>query len=187
MMHQLRDRLTYSNVMATVAVFVALGGTSYAAITLPRNSVGANQIRSNAVRASEVRDRSLATRDLSVAARNFLKGQRGPRGLTGPPGPAGTTRVVNERGETVTTNLSVTHVANSEGTIGPESVTSLTAQCPSSTRVLGGGMRVDSGSDVSMRESYPNLNNTAWTARVGNDHVSEVGRYTVFAICAPTS
>jgi hypothetical protein len=50
MMHQLKGRLTYSNVMATVAVFVALGGTSYAAIKLPKNSVGSTQIKSSAVR-----------------------------------------------------------------------------------------------------------------------------------------
>ena len=50
----MRQHLTYANVMATVAVFIALGGTSYA-LTLPRNSVGASQIRENAVGASELR------------------------------------------------------------------------------------------------------------------------------------
>ena len=35
-----RPRVTYANVMATIAVFVALGGASYAAIAVPRNSVG---------------------------------------------------------------------------------------------------------------------------------------------------
>ena len=44
---------TYANVMATVAVFIALGGTSYA-LTLPRNSVGAAQIRARAVRCVRV-------------------------------------------------------------------------------------------------------------------------------------
>jgi hypothetical protein len=48
--------------MATVAVFVALGGTSYAAIKLPRNSVGGSQIRTAAVTSSEVKDRSLGVR-----------------------------------------------------------------------------------------------------------------------------
>src|SRR5215217_3881452 len=95
MLRSLRDRLTYSNVMATVAVFVALGGTSYAAITLPRNSVGTNQIRSNAVSSSKVKNRSLAARDLSVAARNFLRGQRGPRGERGPQGPRGEVTTVD--------------------------------------------------------------------------------------------
>ena len=81
-----RQHLTYANVMATVAVFIALGGTSYA-LTLPRNSVGPSQIRSNAVGASELRrgavtsteikDRALRVRDLTRSARRSLRGARG--------------------------------------------------------------------------------------------------------------
>jgi hypothetical protein len=44
MLSALRARLTYANVMATVAVFVALGGSSYAAITLNKNSVKSRHI-----------------------------------------------------------------------------------------------------------------------------------------------
>jgi len=43
------DRLTYANVIATLALFVSLGGVSYAAITLPPDSVGKSQIRAGAV------------------------------------------------------------------------------------------------------------------------------------------
>ena len=48
-MRALRDKLTYANVIATVALFVALGGSSYAALTLPQNSVDAKQIKRGAV------------------------------------------------------------------------------------------------------------------------------------------
>lgn len=44
-----RQHLTYANVMATVAVFLALGGGAYAAIKLPKNSVGTKQIKNAAV------------------------------------------------------------------------------------------------------------------------------------------
>jgi hypothetical protein len=42
-----RSKLTYANVMATVAVFLVLaGGTAFAAgQMLPKNSVGARQLR----------------------------------------------------------------------------------------------------------------------------------------------
>lgn len=50
----IRDRLTYANVMATLAVFIALGGTGYAAINLPRNSVGSKQLRRHAVSNSKL-------------------------------------------------------------------------------------------------------------------------------------
>src|SRR5687768_6766220 len=46
-MHRLRERLTYSNVMATIAVFVALGGAAYA---LERNSVRSKHIKNGQVR-----------------------------------------------------------------------------------------------------------------------------------------
>jgi hypothetical protein len=41
MLARLRCCLSYANVMATIAVFVALGGGAYAAFTLPANSVAA--------------------------------------------------------------------------------------------------------------------------------------------------
>lgn len=81
------SRASYSNIMSTLAVFIALGGTSYAVAKLPRNSVGSSQLRSNAVTGSKVRNGSLGLVDLSSSAR--LSGARGPRGREGPPGPAG--------------------------------------------------------------------------------------------------
>jgi hypothetical protein len=36
---RLRDRLTYANVMSTLAVFIALGGSSYAALTINGNTI----------------------------------------------------------------------------------------------------------------------------------------------------
>lgn len=60
---RLRSRLTYSNVMATIAVFLAMGGGAYA-ISLPRNSVGARELKKSSVESAEVKDRSLEARDL---------------------------------------------------------------------------------------------------------------------------
>jgi hypothetical protein len=49
-MKRIRERLTYANVMSTVAVFIALGGaTAFAAGALPKNSVGSRQIKSKSV------------------------------------------------------------------------------------------------------------------------------------------
>jgi hypothetical protein len=73
-------RLTYANVISTIALFVALGGTSYA---VARNSIGTAQLRTNAVTSAKVKNGSLRTGDLAPAARI---GQRGPRGPQGPAG-----------------------------------------------------------------------------------------------------
>jgi hypothetical protein len=51
----MRPKLTYANVMATIAVFIALGGTSYAAFKLPKNSVGAKQLKKNAVLTAKIK------------------------------------------------------------------------------------------------------------------------------------
>ena len=58
-MRNLRSKLTYANVMATIAVFIALGGASYAATQLPKNSVGAKQIKKNSVTGAKVKGNSL--------------------------------------------------------------------------------------------------------------------------------
>lgn len=42
-------RLSYANVVATLALFIVLGGASYAAVTLPAGSVGARQLRRGAL------------------------------------------------------------------------------------------------------------------------------------------
>ena len=58
MIERIRARLTYANVMASVAVFLALGGGAFA-LTLPRNSVGPRQIKKNGVRGPDVLESSL--------------------------------------------------------------------------------------------------------------------------------
>lgn len=60
-MKRISGRLTYANVMATVAVFLALGGAGYAAIKLPKNSVGTKQLKNGAVTGPKVKLSSLGT------------------------------------------------------------------------------------------------------------------------------
>lgn len=55
-MKPIRERLSYSNVVATVALFVALGGVSYAAVHLPKGSVDTAQLRNGAVSTRKLRD-----------------------------------------------------------------------------------------------------------------------------------
>jgi hypothetical protein len=68
-------------VVALLALFVAMGGVGYAALKLPRNSVGSKQLRANAVRSAKVKDASLLRGD--VAPRQLRPGPAGPRGQRG--------------------------------------------------------------------------------------------------------
>ena len=57
-------KLTYANVMATVAVFIAIGGGAYAA-GLAKNSVGSKQIKDGQVKSVDVKDNSLTAKDIN--------------------------------------------------------------------------------------------------------------------------
>ena len=61
-------RLNYANVMASLAVILALGGTATAAITLPNDSVGAPQIQTDAVRAPEVQTDAIRSPEIQADA-----------------------------------------------------------------------------------------------------------------------
>ena len=79
-------RLSYANVAATLALFFALTGTAAAAVTLARDSVGAehiqadavgsSEIQADAVRSQEIRDESIVLADLTPGARTSLDAPR---------------------------------------------------------------------------------------------------------------
>jgi hypothetical protein len=100
-------RLSPSMAVALAALVVALGGTSYAAIKLPRNSVGNPQLKRGAVTGDKVRDGSLFANDFAAgqipkgpkgdAGAQGVPGPQGPGGATGPQGPAGPAQIVVRR------------------------------------------------------------------------------------------
>jgi hypothetical protein len=55
-MASMKKHLSYANVMATIAVFLALGGVGVAAKALKKNSVGTKQLKSKAVNAGKLAD-----------------------------------------------------------------------------------------------------------------------------------
>lgn len=65
-MRKLRTGLSFANVMSVLAVFIALGGTSYAISKLPKNSVGTRQLKKNSVTGQKVKDGSLTGRDIDA-------------------------------------------------------------------------------------------------------------------------
>ena len=64
MHHRFRRRLTYSNVISTLALFIALGGSSYAALridgsSIERRSIPASKLKRNSITGKEVRESRL--------------------------------------------------------------------------------------------------------------------------------
>jgi hypothetical protein len=65
MKHLVRHRPSAAMVVACIALTVALGGTSFAAIqALPRNSVGTKQLKKNAVTSPKVKNNALTGADV---------------------------------------------------------------------------------------------------------------------------
>jgi hypothetical protein len=64
-MRRLRpSRPSPAMVVALLALFVAMGGVGYAALKLPKNSVGTRQIKKNAVTSAKVKNGSLTVNDV---------------------------------------------------------------------------------------------------------------------------
>src|SRR3954465_9040865 len=84
MVTKITNHLSYANVMATLAVFMVLGGGAYAATKLPKNSVTTVQVKNG----------SLVKRDSKggrlPAGLPGAKGEIGPQGIQGLPGTNGT-------------------------------------------------------------------------------------------------
>ena len=69
MISRLRDHVSYSSVVATLALFIGLGGTSFAVLQIDSknvvdNSLRSRDIRNSTVRGRDVRDRTLRARDI---------------------------------------------------------------------------------------------------------------------------
>jgi hypothetical protein len=92
----MRRHLTYANVTATLALFIALcGAGAYAA-----GQIGSSDIERNAVKARHIKDGKVGTAeitDASLLSKDFASGQL-PAGATGPQGPKGDTGATGQQG-----------------------------------------------------------------------------------------
>jgi hypothetical protein len=67
--NQIRKRLTYANVMSSIAVFLLLGGgAAFAAGKLAKNSVGSKQIKKNAVTSAKIKKNAVTTAKIKNGA-----------------------------------------------------------------------------------------------------------------------
>ena len=127
--------------VAFVALLVALGGTSYAVVALPANSVGKKQLKKNAVTSVKVKNGALLRTDFKPG--QLPAGPRGPAGATGPagargpqgpPGPSGATNVTVRSGP-MASEISVATCAPGERAVGgggftPDPVSFLYSSAP---------------------------------------------------------
>lgn len=190
MLTSLKNRVTFSNAIACIALFAALGGTSYAAA----------QITSAAIK-----DGTITTKDVrnkSLLARDFKPGQlpAGPQGATGPQGPQGEPGQQGERGPVGPTGA--TGPQGAPGLTGVHRVTAqdyseagdnhlvVVASCPAGEKVVGtGGSPTGAASpSVEIRQILP-TNDLQHVIVTGAEDEATTGPWGViaYAICARTS
>jgi hypothetical protein len=175
----LRPRLTYANVTATLALFVALGGGAYAATALPAHSVGSKQLKNNAVVTGKIKNNSVSGAKLldnSLAGADVNEST-----LAKVPSAA-----IADRAATAAALDTVTY-KTAAGTAASSSAANVaTATCDSGQHVIGGGVKVSTPGIGVINDSYPDSSNTAWTAHVGNGSSGSSAAsltFTVYAIC----
>ncbi|MDX6588603.1 MAG: hypothetical protein QOI31_3076 [Solirubrobacterales bacterium] len=170
MLSRVRDRLTYANVVATLALFCALGGGAYASHLAVRSS----DIVDDQVKSADVRDDS----------------KRGG-GLTGDDINESTLGLVPEA-DLVDGRSASSFVANSTYRLGQgqeragtelgDGSKVLSQSCLAGDRLLSGGpASVNTNSDV--LDSFAQDTNT-WQARINDSAVSGGDSFTVLVLCA---
>jgi hypothetical protein len=111
--NRILESLTYANVVASLALFVALaGGTAFAATQLGKDSVGARQIK----------DESIGLSKLTKSARSTLQGQSGDKGSQGPAGPTGAQGAAGLDGATIAVRARSTGAVMTPGNAGAVTV-----------------------------------------------------------------
>jgi hypothetical protein len=163
-----------ATVIASIALLVALAGTSVAAVSaLPRASVGTAQLKDNAVTSRKVKNFSLVRSDFKRG--QIPRGPVGARGPQGPAGPAGTAGIAAlERRDILTPTSSA-------------NVKTVSAVCPTGKRVIGGGARVTGAgaARVSIDEAFPDSDGTKFNG-VAREVVATnlTWALQVYAMCA---
>jgi hypothetical protein len=149
-MRKLLRRPSPAMVVASLALLVALGGTSMAAATqLGRNSVGTPQlidgavtnpkVRNNAINSSKVANRSLLRSDFAPG--QLPAGPTGPQGPAGPAGPAGAAGAAGPAGVIGAVTVRSQSVAIPGGVAenGAYNTGDVTSLCASNERAISGG------------------------------------------------
>jgi hypothetical protein len=188
----LRHRPSPAMVVACIALLVALGGTSIAAVSaIPRASVGTDQLKNGAVTSAKVQDFTLRRVD-------FRPGTllQGPRGAQGPPGPTGASGAQGAAGATgpagvigaITVRTADISVDGGTGENGQYVTRSVERRCESGERAISGGTGwSDDTNDrelvtVWLRPIVESNNVVGFSGKGGNDS-GNASTFTVYVLC----
>jgi collagen triple helix repeat protein len=189
----------HSTAVAYLALFAALGGSAYAAVT-----VTGKDIKDGTVTGRDVKNRSLGTEKLSTKAIGSLAGQRGPAGPEGPAGPKGDkgdrgpAGQAGPKGETGPqgpqgpagppgpSGVSGWQYVTEGKSIGPGETGRWQVYCPIGKRALGGGeAAAENNYDKGfVLHSGPTAAARGWEVKILNQSGGSTYTYYAWVICA---
>jgi hypothetical protein len=205
-MSRLWKSLTFSNVIALLALFIALGGSVYAASnkidgsqvkpnSLPGNrlvpgSVATNQLKKGSIGEAQLKANAVAGKQIKAGA--VTAGKIAAGTITGTQvksGSLGATQI----NQTTLTGISaanihtVQYVASTVALVSKSPTgTSTTAACPVGMKVIGGGAALSSKEFGQILESSPTADRNGWSAN-GYLSANQNVTLTVTAICTPVA
>lgn len=153
-MKRIRSVFSFSNVVAVLALFLALGGSVYAA----SNKISGTQIKPKSLPGNRIKPRSLT--NAQVKARTLTGAKVKPGSLTGKQ-VVGSSLTGVSAAALGSVQYSVTTTTLARGT---SNGTSTTAACPPGLKVIGGGAVVSNDSVAYVSDSGPQLSRTGWEA-----------------------
>ena len=196
-MRTLVRRPSPAMIVACIALLVALGGTSVAAVSqLARNSVGTPQLqtgavtnpklRNNAVNSAKVANRSLLRSDFAPG--QLPAGPVGPQGPAGPAGPAGAAGPTGVIGA-ITVRTQTTTISGGTAENAALNTARVTSLCQGNERAISGGTSWsddDAGLELYTMELEPQLNpqnQVVGFLGVGGNDSGQSSTFRVHSLC----
>jgi hypothetical protein len=216
MLKRLTTHLTYANVIATICLFVVLGGTAWAT-----TAVTGHQVQDGSLTGADIANHSISASKLVPSADAARKkkhrkkkpktvagpqgaqgvaGATGPQGTTGPQGPQGSAGTNGSNGTNGTNGANgtnafgkVTYKKQANVPVPGNQTKAVTIACESGDVAISGGYQVPASDDqVIVKHSLAtNLagsqpGSEAWTVFV-DDTTASPSSVTVEAICVPAA
>lgn len=175
----------HGTVVGYLALFIALGGTSWAVAT---GSIDSREIKNNSIRGKDIRTGTIGSSDVgngSLLAGDFKVGQlpAGARGAQGPAGPQGL------RGPAGQDGFGELVYPDNAATVADKASAEVTVGCPPGTSATGGDAFVNDATDkdvtnqVVISQGFRFTDPIGWFASVTNNTGGDV-LVTVDAACA---
>jgi hypothetical protein len=181
MLSKLLSRLSYANVVSTLALFLALGGVSYAAVRLPANSVGTRQLKRNAVTGVKIKNR--AVKSSKIGANAVTGFNIAESTLAAVPEATHAASADSATSSPLARLDYVSKTIDAPATFLPATTT---VSCPAGLNIVGGGASVSDSNNAYVNDSAP-INRTTWQATVYPYSGAPAATMTVYAICAPAA